>query len=99
VPIVSAHFCFIDYRIYFDPVQAKSIAYHYRILEKKHTYFTTGNGQPSKTALCHLCRHTFVPYCYSIGSGGEHLGVKLARILTDPTPRDNDYLMDRHIDD
>jgi len=37
-------------------------------------------------------------YIY-IGSGGEHLGVKLARILTDPTPRDNDYLMDRHIDD
>jgi len=27
-----------------------------------YLYFSTGNGQPTKPALCQLYRHTFVPY-------------------------------------
>jgi len=31
-------------------------------LKNIYLYFSTGNGQPREPALCHLYRHTFVPY-------------------------------------
>ena len=51
--VISNHNCF---RVLFDKIGSV-----YVIL-KIYFYFSIGNGQPWKPALCQLYRHTFVPY-------------------------------------
>ena len=43
-------------RVLFD----KIVSVHF--IRKIYLYSSTGNGQPREPALCHLYRHTFVPY-------------------------------------
>ena len=41
--------------LFFDKIASK------HFISKIYLYFSIGNGQPSKPALCQLYRHTFIP--------------------------------------
>jgi len=45
-----------SFRVLFDEIASVYI------IIKIYLYFDIGNGQPREPALCHLYRHTFVPY-------------------------------------
>jgi len=61
--LVSNH---SNFRVLFDKKNDKIVSVYF--ISKIYLYFSIGNGQPGKPALCQLYRHTFVPCVSTISS-------------------------------
>jgi len=55
--------CIVSYIIIFGTLSFPCWWYSVYFIWKIYLYFSLGNGQPRKLALCQLYRHTFLPYC------------------------------------